>query len=129
MTAFATITLDDGQGTPAPVDFAPSSIDSNGVARLFAESSDGLDSRRSISLGVRLPKNGGPVARVTAKVVVPVMDPNDSSIKLGDSIANIEFVIPKMASLDIRKDLLAFAQGFLSDVSVASAVQELESIY
>lgn len=129
MTAFATISLNDGETTPQSVDFAPSSIDSNGVAHLFAASTDGLDARRQISLGVRLPKNGGPVARVTAKVVIPVMDPNDSSIKLGDSIANVEFVIPKMASVDIRKDLLAFTANFLADASVVASVQELESIY
>lgn len=129
MTAFATITLDDGQSTPVAVDFVPSSIDSNGVAHLYAEETSGLDSRRQISLGIRLPKNGSPVARVTGKVVIPVMDSNDNTIKVGDAIANVEFVIPKTSDEDLRNDLIAFLHNFLEDPSFVAAVGSLESIY
>jgi len=129
MTAFATITIDDGQSTPAAVDFVPSNIDPNGVAHLFDEGSAGFDSRRQISLGVKLPKTGGAVARVTAKVVIPIMDETDSSLKVGEGIANVEFVIPKRMTDSQRADLLAFCQNFLADASVIAAANSLESIY
>nr|QDH89852.1 MAG: hypothetical protein H4BulkL22317e12091_000002 [Leviviridae sp.] len=128
MTAFAAITLDDAASAAAV--FSPSTIDPNGVAKLFENvSGQVFDSRRAISLGVKLPKNGGNVARVTAKVVVPVMDPNDSSIKIGEVIANCEFVLPKTATDTQRADALAFMANFLADASVVAAVGSLESIY
>jgi len=126
MTAFATITLADS--TAANVDFVPSNIDPQGVAKLFATANT-LDERRGISLSVRLPKVGGSVARVTAKVVVPVMDSSSPPIKLGECICSMEFVLPKRASEANRADALAFASNLLADASVIAAVTSLESIY
>lgn len=128
MTAFAAITLDDGAGTPAPHTFDPSAIDQNGVARLY-EAGDVFDGRLAISLGVKLPKNGSNVARITAKVVIPVMDSEDTTLKIGEIIGSVEFVLPKQATLGQRQDVLAYTANFLADASVVAAVENLESIY
>lgn len=127
MTALAAIVLKDAAN--ADVSFAPSAIDPNGVAHLFAAATAVMDDRRHISMGVKLPKTGGAVARVTAKVVIPLMDPNDSSLKIGEGIANIELVLPKRADATMRNDLLAFSKNFLDDASVEAAVASFESIY
>jgi len=129
MSAFAPIVLDDGAGTPVPHTFSPSTIDPNGVARLFENGDVPFDGRNSISLAVKLPKNGGQVARVTAKVVVPVMDSLDPLKKIGEVLGTVEFVVPKGATLSNRADVLAFARNFLMDASMESAVVDLESIY
>jgi len=128
MSAFAAVTLDDGQSTPAPVVFSPSTIDVNGVARYY-EGSDVFDARRSISSFVRLPSKGSQVARVQLKVVTPVMDDTTPTLKVGDVMCNVEFVIPKRATAQQRADILAFAANYLADASVVSSVTNLESIY
>jgi hypothetical protein len=127
MTAFAAVTLDDSAS--AAVVFSPSTIDPNGVAHRYSPETSGFDSRNHLSLGVRLPKNGSAVARVTAKVVVPVMDETDASLKVGDALCNIEFVIPKRGTALNRADLLAYVQEYLADASVIAAVTNLESVY
>lgn len=130
MTAFAAILLDDGADTPVEHTFSPSGIDQNGVARLFEATETGsLDSRYAISLGVQLPKNGSQVARVTAKVVIPVMDPVDSTVKTGELIGTVSFVLPKTATEAQRADILALTANFLADPSVVAGVKSLESIY
>jgi hypothetical protein len=130
MSAFAPILLDDGADTPVEHTFSPSGIDSNGVARLYETNDTGsLDSRLAISLGVALPKNGSQVARVTAKVVIPVMDAENSLVKTGELIGTVSFVLPKTATHPQRSDILALVANFLADPSVVSAVQDLESIY
>jgi len=129
MTAFAAIDIDNGASTPVGVTFNPSSIDPNGVAHLYADGDNGFDSRNHISLGVKLPKNGSSVARVTAKVVIPVMSADDVPVKIGECIANVEFVIPKRASDDDRANLLAFLHNLVNTDELIAAVTKLESIY
>jgi hypothetical protein len=128
MSAFANVSLMDG--VPVAHSFSPSGIDQNGVARLYEATLTGsLDSRNAISLGVQLPKNGSQVARVTAKVVIPVMDNVTLLTKVGEIIGTATFVLPKTATAAQRADILAYLSSFLASVPVVAAVQDLESIY
>lgn len=127
MTAFAAITLADS--IPANHVYNPSSIDANGVAHLYTVGSNGFDSREQISLLVKLPKAGGSVARVTAKVSLPIMDTVDTALKVGEAIGTVEFVMPKQATQAQREMLLALVKAFLANASVTAAVSTLESIY
>jgi hypothetical protein len=122
MSAFAPITL-----ATAGV-FSPSSIDSQGVAKLFGVGPAGFDTRPAISLSVRLPKVGGSVARVTAKGVIPNLDPV-TNLKIGECVCTMEFVMPKTAVDTDRANLLALAKEFLANAAVTAAVEDLESIY
>jgi len=122
MSAFAPIVL----GTAGT--YVPSSIDSQGVAKLFQAGSGGFDTRRALSLSVKLPKVGGSVARVTAKAVVPVID-GVTGLKVGDCIGTVEFVLPKTAAESDRTACLIALSEFLADPAVESAVEDLESIY
>jgi hypothetical protein len=136
MPAFAALTVNDGRdldptpGTPVPVTFNPSSIDSNGVAKWYESGVDVLDARRSLSQSVKQPVKGSQVARVQLKVVVPVMDETDESLKVGDGLCNVEFVIPKRMSRAQRCDLYAAVRNLLDDETPpALAVLDLESVY
>lgn len=128
MTAIAEVTLDDGQSTPVEHTFAPSTIDQAGVAKYF-EVADIFDARKSLSASLRLPSKGSQVARIQLKVNIPVMDEVTPTLKVGDAFCNIEFVVPKRATLDMRKDLLAFAKNYLAEASVVASVHALESVY
>jgi hypothetical protein len=131
MSAFAPISLDDGVSpTPNTHTFSPSSIDPAGVARYFENDvATVLDGRNAISIGVKLPKAGGQVARVTMKVVIPVMNDDTPPLKIGEVIGNVEFVLPKNSTIDQRADVLAYTANYLADASVVAAVTELESVY
>lgn len=126
MSAFAPIILENS--VPSNVTFTPSAIDSSGVAKLFDAGDGGFDTRQAISLSVRLPKVGGSVARVTLKVVVPVVN-GTTGEKTAECIGTAEFVLPKLASPANRADVLALLAAFLADASAIAAVNNLESIY
>lgn len=122
MSAFAPIVLATA-GT-----FAPSSIDSQGVAKLFKAGTGGFDTRQAVSLSVRLPKVGGSVARVTAKGVIPIIDAV-TGLKTGECIASCEFILPSKADAADREAVHTLMSEFLADNAVTAAVYELESIY
>ena len=88
-----------------------------------------LDAREKITLSVRQPSKGSQVARVTAKLVVPVMDSDDATLKIGEGIATAEFVIPKrMTDTERTKLIYLFANliqgtGTQSDVTIVSGDQ------
>lgn len=128
MSAFITVSIDDGQAVPVQVDFVPSTIDPQGVARYY-EANDVLDARRALSLSVRTPAKGGTVSRVLLKIAAPQMDSVDPTKKIGENIANLEFVMHKQSALDTRKDLLAFVTGALADPAVVAAVNNYQSVY
>jgi len=76
--------------------FVPTFFDSAGVMTWYTtDTGEVLDARDKITMSVRQPAKGSQVARVTAKLVVPVMDSTDATLKIGEAIATAEFVIPK----------------------------------
>lgn len=128
MTAFAALTLADGQTTPANVTFNPSSIDSDGVAS-YLTSDSVFDSKKKVTIKVQQPKNGSSVSRVTLRVAVPIMDTVDTSKKVGECLATVNAVIPKVSSEQQRKDIRAFVANLLDHAAVTAAFVNVESIY
>lgn len=136
MTAFAAVTLEESTltvvGSPTEAyggTFNPSVIDPQGVAKLYDFAQASIDARRGLSLSVRLPKVGGSVARVTAKVVIPLLDGQTPPAKVGEVIGTMEFVIPKRATEIQRNAILQLCRLYMFDASVVAAVGQLESIY
>ena len=138
MPAFAPIVLGDGSHTASGFSgaaagaytFSPAYIDSAGVATWYTmDTGEVLDAREKITLSVRQPSKGSQVARVTAKLVVPVMDSDDATLKIGEGIATAEFVIPKrMTDTERTKLIYLFANliqgtGTQSDVTIVSGDQ------
>lgn len=126
MSAFANITLADSAS--ANVVFTPQSNDASGVAT-WLDNNSVLDAKRKLTMSVTLPKNGSSVVRIKQKVVVPIMDTVNTSLKVGEIIANIDVVIPKLASQTQRLDARAFAKNLLADAVSTAAFTNLESIY
>nr|URG16502.1 MAG: coat protein [Leviviridae sp.] len=127
MSAFANITL--GDRTPTNVVFGPAGIDSSGVAKFLVAADASYDAKRSLTMSVALPKNGSNVVRVKQKVMIPIMDAVDSSLKVAEAYVTMEAVIPKQASLAQRQDLKAFAKNFLLDAVTTAAYENFEAIY
>lgn len=126
MPAFSTLTLQNNAAVN--VVFTPSKIDSNGVATYYAPAST-LDARPSFSLLVKQPVNGSKVARVSGKLVVPVMDPLDASIRLGECLGSFEFVFHKSATETQRLDTRKLLDTSIQNAIATAAVQYLESVY
>lgn len=126
MSAFAPVTLlNDASGN---VVFNPQGIDSNGVAKYLTSDSI-YDAKRALTMSVTLPKNGSNVARIKQKIMIPVMDAVDTSLKLGEAYITIEAVIPKQASSTVRLDLRKHADTLLTNAISTAAFTSLEAIY
>jgi hypothetical protein len=139
MTAIAALSLLDGQATPANKTFSPVNIDQAGVAR-WADRSGGIAlGFPVISFSNKAPTKGSRNYKLTAKIVVPVMEQTSASTATGiqpaptkayDLIFNGEFVLPERSTVAQRNDLLAFAKNFLANSAVVTAaVQNFESVY
>jgi len=133
MSAFAPVTINADFGGTAPVPaatvtYVPSSIDANGVAHWYKDESV-FDSRPHLSMSVRLPTKGSQVSRVQVKLVHPLMDAVDTTLKVGECILNLECVYPKRSTQAQRLAIAGqLADYFWSD-EFAAAISELESIY
>jgi len=139
MTAIAALTLNDGLASPTAHTFSPVNIDQAGVAR-WADRSGGIAlGYPVVSFSNKVPTKGSRNYRMTAKVVVPVMEQTSASTATGiqpaptkayDLIFNSEFVLPERSTLQQRKDLLAFAKNYLANATViTAAIENFESVY
>lgn len=126
MSAFAAITLQNNAA--ANVVFNPAALGSDGVAKWFTADSV-YDAKQSVTMSLSLPKNGSQVVRVKQKVVVPIMDTVNPSLKVAEAYANVEFVLPKNASETVRLDLRKYVSTLLTNAVTTAAVQSLEAIY
>jgi len=126
MAAFADLVLADS--VPANRTFAPFAIDSNGVARWF-EANSIMDARLGLTGSITLPSKGGNVARVRYKLNIPVMDTVVTTLKVGDVICNVEYIIPKRASATNRTDIRSLSYNLLNSAPLQNAVNSLASVY
>lgn len=138
MSAIAPLTIADGKATPVTHTFSPVNIDQQGVAR-FADRSGGVAiGYPVISQSLRAPVKGSRNYRLTAKVVVPVLEQTSPSTATGiqpaptkayDLAFNCEFILPERSSAADRKDILAYAKNYLANAVMTNAVIDFESIY
>lgn len=125
MSAFAALVLKNQANTD--VTFNPSSIES-GLASWHVPNSI-YDARQRATFSVRLPKNGSNVARITAKLVFPIMDTVDATKKVAEASAEVVFLLPKQASETQRLDLRKGIDSFITNAVATAAVQYLEGVY
>lgn len=138
MSAIAPLVLADGQATPVNHTFNPVNIDSAGVAK-WADRSGGIAlGYPVVTLSSRQPTAQSRNYKVTAKVVVPVLDITSPSTGTGiqpapskayDVWCNIDFVLPERSTLQQRKDILAYVKNFLANANLSAAITDFESIY
>lgn len=126
MTAFADLTLTDSSAVAQTL--KPVIIDSTGVAKWLGTESV-LDGKKSATMSMSLPKNGSPVARLRQRITIPVMDTVDTTKKIGDAYVNVEYVLPKQATLTQRLDLRAYLVDLSGEAVTTAALTNFESIY
>lgn len=139
MTAIAAISLLDGV-TPTPVShtFAPVNIDQVGVAR-WADRSTGISvGFPSLTFSIKSPTKASPSYKVSAKVVLPVLEQTSPSTSTGiqpaptlayNLLATVDVVLPERSTLAQRNDLLAYLKNYMANGVITQAVQNFESVY
>lgn len=134
MTAFASITINDGQATPVAHTFNAQSL-VNDVA-LWEDRVTGVPvGYPKVSAFIRRPTKTNRNYKVTFKLSRPVLNVTSPSTGSGiqpapskayDCFCSIDFVLPEASSLESRKDILAYAKNFLALSMVTSYVQDFE---
>jgi hypothetical protein len=127
MPALANMVLTNGSA--ASVTYSPMSIDSSGVAKFAGLNIDLMDARPVASQKVALPSKNSSVARVSAKNVVPIMDPVVTTTKIGELTATTEFLLPRTSTKAQRTNIRALHASMLAHASMIAAVDDLESQY
>jgi hypothetical protein len=138
MTAIAALVLADGQATPVNHTFNPVNIDQSGVAK-WADRSGGIALGFPLmTFSMRNPSKTSRNYKVTAKVVVPVLEVTSPSTASGiqpaptlayNLTASLEMVLPERSTLGQRNDLLAYTKNALASAVLTAAVQSFESVY
>lgn len=129
MPAIASLSVNDGQATPVAHTFAPQTT--NGSLAKWADRSPSIPAGfRTISQEVAPPNGTRTVHRMTAGFNNPTVATVDGVDKVvRNSSAQVILNIHPDATLQERKDLLAYVSNFLADTTVKSSVYDLEPFY
>lgn len=139
MTAFAAITINDGQATPVAHTFSPRRIN-DGIAK-WQDLSGGIAvGFPTLTCMLREPLRGqkAKVFRAQLKVVVPVLETISNSTYSGilpaptkgyEMVATVEFLIPERSTLQNRKDLRAYVANALAQADIKSLCEDLAMIF
>jgi len=137
MPAFSTITLNDGQATPVAHSFSPNVL--NGELATYQDRVGGIAlGYPVVSLTSTEPNKNSRVAKVRAKLVVPVLETVTGSSTGGfapaptrayDLTADMTFFLPERSTLAQRKDILAYAKNLLSNAIMTNLVETQDKVY
>lgn len=139
MTAFATITINDGQAAPVAHTFTARRIDQS-VAKWQDISSGIAVGFPTITASLREPVRGGKnsIYKANVKIVLPVLEVVNSSTYSGitpaptkayDVIANFEVLMPERSTLADRKNIHAYVVNALNQVDLKSMIVDLNMVY
>lgn len=140
MTAFAALTINDGQATPVAHTFAARRFDSNGAAK-WQDISGGISAGFiTVTALLREPLKGSkvPCYRATVKIVVPTLEVVNASTYNGitpaptkayDCIATVDIIIPERANTQERKNIRAYIANALGQADLKSMIEDLAFIY
>lgn len=129
MPDIAALAIDDGQASPVEHTFSP--VTTNGSAAKWADRSPSIPSGfRTISYEVAPPSGN----RTTNKVQAGFLNPTVATVETVDKVvrfssAQVTLNIHPDATLQERKDLLAYVVNFFSDADVKSSVYNIEPFY
>lgn len=128
----APIVLGDGQATPVNKTFAPK--DCTPQLATWSDRSSGISiGQPHLTLSVI---ESATVNKISGKIMLPVLETTSTDGVAGyvaapkvayQSMAKFELILPHRASLQNRKDTLAFLKNFLGNATfVTKAVEEFE---
>lgn len=129
MPAIAALTINDGQTTPVGHSFAP--VTTDGSTAKWADRSPSIPSGfRTISYEVAGPAG----SRTTNKLQAGFMNPTVATVNSVDQVvryssAQVTLNIHPDATLQERKDLLAYIVNFFNNATVKASVENLEPFY
>ena len=140
MTAFANITINDGQATPVAHTFSPRKIGADGVAK-WQDLSGGIAvGFPTLTAQIREPIRGSkvPTYRVTIRLQVPTLETISNSTVSGilpaptkayDTGAELVFLLPERGTTAQRKDVVAYAKNILSQADIVAMLNDLSFVY
>lgn len=128
MSAIASITLADGQATPAnkTFDVGSAQMGSSTPAIWYEKTAGMFSGYRALTMLVRR-SNGSRSTKVSIRVVDPKLNV-DNSVNYS-TLCNIEFTLPDQCALSDRKDILAFAKNALANAIIVDAVHNTSPAY
>ena len=138
MSAIASLTLADGQSTPVNHTFAPVGIDANLVAKWVDRSSGIALGFPQVSFSLREPSKTSRNYRLTAKVILPVLEVTSPSTSTGiqpaptlaySLLANVDIVLPERSTAAQRADLAAYMKNYLANAVITNAIASFEAVY
>lgn len=133
MAAQANLSLNDGQTTPVAHTFSARGADMK-LAR-WTDTSAGIGiGMGDITLSCDQARGTNASYKVEARITIPVMEVVSGSDggytpvpKVAFNLfAKMEIVVPNRASLQNRKDILAYAKNLLANAVMTSAVVDFE---
>lgn len=139
MTAFANITINDGQATPVAHTFTARRIDA-GLAK-WQDISGGIAvGFPTIRASLREPVKGSkiPSYKAVIDVVVPVLETVSNSTFSGitpaptkayDCIARLELIMPERSVSQDRKNLRAYVANALAQADLKALIEDLNMVY
>lgn len=140
MTAFANITINDGQATPVAHTFTARRIDGDGVAK-WQDISGGIAvGFPTLTASLREPIKGSknPVYKAVIKIAVPKLETVTASTYNGitpaptkayDCVATLEMTFPERSVAADRKDLRAYVANALAQADLKALVEDLNFVY
>lgn len=129
MPAIAALSINDGLAVPVAHSFAP--VTTDGSVAKWADRSPTIPSGfRTISFEVAPPSG----SRTTNKLQMGLMNPTVATVNSVDTVvryssAQITLNVHPDATLQERKDLLAYCANFLGNATVKTAVENIEPFY
>jgi hypothetical protein len=138
MAVITTLLLADGATTPVNHNFDPVNV-VGGLAKWTDRIGGIALGMPVISHSVRSPSGkANRASKITMKVVVPTLEVTSPSTSTGiqpaptkayDLMCNIEFVCPERASLQERKNLLAYVKNLLANAVTTVSVTTDEPVF
>lgn len=138
MSAIASIVINDGATTPLAHTFAPVNIDAAGVAK-WADRAGGIAlGFPVITALVRPPTKESRSYKLSAKIIIPVLEVTSPSTATGiqpaptlayNLMTTIEMVLPERSSLLDRKHLNAYLKNYLANINWTNAVESFEPAF
>lgn len=125
MTAFATLTLNDGFADRA---FLAKTLVGNLATWRYSAGSY-FNADHQITMSFSLPKVGGSVVRMKQKIVVPIMDPLVESSKVADIVCNIDILMPVKASTAARTVAYNYIKNLLAHTVSSDGVVNQQGIF
>lgn len=129
MPAIAALSINDGQASPVAHSFAP--VTTDGSVAKWADRSPTIPSGfRTISYEVAPPSG----SRTTNKLQMGLMNPTVATVNSVDQVvryssAQVTLNIHPDATLQERKDLLAYLVNFFTNATVKTSVENIEPFY